>query len=85
MLQHRAEQRRQETNQRDELRQQLGSVRGSEVDEDTLRDFLAALERETGALPPMHVVLEAVRDAGSDKPEAVGNAVRRYYRRARPA
>lgn len=85
MLQHRAEQRRQETNQRDELRQQLCAVRGADVDEEGLKTFLDALEQETGALPPPQVVLEAMREASSDNPEAVGNAVRRYYRRARPA
>lgn len=83
MLQRRAEQRRHEASQRDELRQQLSALRGEEADEQALKGFLSALERETGALPPLNVVLEAMREAGSARPEAVGDAVRRYYRRAR--
>lgn len=83
MLQHRAEERRKETEQHEALRQQLSTIRGGEVDETEVTAFTNALGRETGALPPMHVVMDALREARSDDPAAVGDAVRRYYRRPR--
>lgn len=85
LLERRADQRRQEQSQREEICQQLSRVRGSEVDDVAVTAFLRGLERETGALPPFRVVLEAMRDADSDNPLAVADAVRRYYRRPRPA
>jgi hypothetical protein len=38
---------------------------------------------ETGALPPLNVVLEASRNAATADPVEIGNQVRLYYRRAR--
>ncbi len=82
-LRRRAEARKRERAQREEVRQALAQVRGGEVDEQTLDRFLADLAVETGALPPMPVVVHAVRAAASENPSAVAGAVRAYYRTPR--
>ncbi len=83
LLQQRAEQRRREQEQRDGVRGVLESVRGGEVDDDALNAFLGELTAETGALPPLGVVVEAMRTAGTDQVRAIGDEVRAYYRRPR--
>jgi predicted NAD/FAD-binding protein len=48
-----------------------------------LMAFFEELGVETGALPPLHVVLEALKSAGNSKPSDVADQVRLYYRRPR--
>lgn len=83
LLRRRAEQRQREQNQIAEITTVLGELRGTPADEAAREEFLAALKVETGELPPPHVVVQALRAAGSDKPADVAHQVRLHYRRAR--
>jgi len=83
LLQQRADQRRREQEQRDGVRAALEAVRGGPVDEEALNAFLSELTAETGALPPMGIVVEAMRTAGTDQVRSIGDEVRAYYRRPR--
>jgi hypothetical protein len=83
-LRERAEQRRREEETRDQLVQQLATVTGGEATGEALDEFLGKLTVETGALPPLERVLEALKLANSAEPAKVGNAVRQLFRRPRP-
>jgi hypothetical protein len=83
LLQQRAEQRRRDTEQRQDVVAALAAIRGEEVDEEGVSAFLKDLSVETGALPPLNVVVEALRAANSVDVRAVGDQVRAYYRRPR--
>ena len=84
-LQRNAEQKRREEGLREQLQGLLNSVGGiEEVTPDVYDKFLADLTVETGALPPLDRVVEAVQLAGSIEPAKVGNAVRQLFRRPRP-
>ncbi|MFN8522153.1 MAG: hypothetical protein U0821_03510 [Chloroflexota bacterium] len=69
------------------LLQTLARVNGSELDADAYAKFLNDLTQETGALPPLDRVNEAVNLAGSLDVVKIGAQVRMLYRRsrARPA
>jgi hypothetical protein len=84
-LQQRAEQRRRDEELRTNLRQVLATTTGGEVDDETFEKFLADLAVETGALPPLDRVVEAVELAKSVEPAKVGQQIRMLYRRRRPA
>jgi hypothetical protein len=83
LLRERAEQRRREETDRQEIVDALQEFRGAPVDEDGVSAFFATLTEEVGALPPLRVVLHAIRAAQSDQPDKVGDQVRVYYRSAR--
>lgn len=86
-LQQNAERRRREAGQRDELVALLAQHTGAEATNEVFDKFLADLTVETGALPELGRVVEAVKLANSIEPTKVGNAVRQLFRRgrARPA
>jgi hypothetical protein len=48
-----------------------------------MEQFFGQLAVETGALPPLNIVLEALRSAGNATPGEVAHQVRLYYRRPR--
>lgn len=83
LLRERAEQRRREETDRQELVDVLQGYRGAPIDEDGITAFFAALTEEVGALPPLRVVLHAARAAETDQPDKIGDQVRVYYRSAR--
>jgi hypothetical protein len=83
LLRERAEQRRREETDRQEIVDALQEFRGAPVDDDGVSAFFATLTEEVGALPPLRVVLHAIRAAQSDQPDKVGDQVRVYYRSAR--
>ena len=87
MLQQRAEQRKREEQDIAELRRLLAEHRGEEMDDAAMQQFENSMREETGALPPPHIVVEAIRQAGSADARKIGDAVRAYYRsrRSRPA
>ena len=85
LLQQRAEQRRREQEQEGDVRGALEAVRGEPLDDEGYQQFMNDLAAETGALPPLNVVFEAVRAANSLDVRAVGDQVRAYYRRPRVA
>ena len=82
LLRQNAERIRREQADREAIRQLLSSHAAEEADDQTLERFFARLSEETGALPPLSVVLEALRNAGTHDPPAVADQVRLYYRRA---
>ncbi len=82
-LQQRAEQRRREDEQRTQLQDLLTRTTGSEPDGEAFDRFLADLTVETGALPPLDRVIEAVELANSIEPAKVGEQIRALYRRSR--
>ena len=82
-LQQNAERRRREAGQRDELLALLATHTGAEATNDVFDKFLADLTVETGALPELGRVVEAVKLADSIEPAKVGNAVRQLFRRGR--
>jgi hypothetical protein len=86
-LQQAAERRRREAGQRDELLALLTTHTGAEATNEVFDKFLTDLTVETGALPELGRVVEAVKLANSIEPAKVGNAVRQLFRRgrARPA
>ncbi|MGE3269419.1 MAG: hypothetical protein AB7P40_11775, partial [Chloroflexota bacterium] len=57
---------------------------GAEATPEVFDKFLADLTVETGALPDVGRVLDAVKLANSIEPVKVGNAVRQLFRRPRP-
>jgi hypothetical protein len=84
MLQQRAEQRRRDEDDIAEMRRLLAEFSGEEVDEKFMETFSRGLAEETGALPPPHIVVEAIRESRSADPRKIGDAVRAHYRRPRP-
>jgi hypothetical protein len=82
-LQQNAERRR-ESGQRDELLALISTHAGAEATPEVFDKFLADLTVETGALPDLGRVVEAVKLADSIEPAKVGNAVRQLFRRPRP-
>ena len=83
-LQQNAERRRRETGQRDELMALLTQHTGAEANQEVFDKFLADLTVETGALPELGRVVDAVKLANSIEAPKVGNAVRQLFRRPRP-
>jgi hypothetical protein len=84
MLQQRAEQRRRDDDDIIEMRRLLAEFSGQEVDDQFMETFSRGLAEETGALPPPHIVVEAIRESKSAEPRQIGDAVRAHYRRPRP-
>jgi hypothetical protein len=85
MLQQRAEQRRRDDEDINEMRRLLAEYSaGVEIDEQFMETFSRGLAEETGALPPPHVVVEAIKVTQSAEPRKIADAVRAYYRRPRP-
>ena len=84
MLQQRAEQRRRDEEDIAEMRRLLAEFSGQEVDDEFMETFSRGLAEETGALPPPHIVVEAIRESRSAEPRKIGDAVRAHYRRPRP-
>jgi hypothetical protein len=84
MLQQRAEQRRRDEDDIAEMRRLLAEISGVEVDDKFMETFSRGLAEETGALPPPHIVVEAIRESRSADPRKIGDAVRAHYRRPRP-
>ena len=83
-LQQNAERRRRETGQRDELMALLTQYTGAEATQEVFDKFLSDLTVETGALPELGRVVEAVKLANGIEAQKVGNAVRQLFRRPRP-
>jgi hypothetical protein len=84
MLRRNAERIQREQADRAEIQQLLTAYQGEEADEAAVEKFFSQLAVETGVLPPLDVVLTALRNAGKADPVEVGNQVRLYYRRPRP-
>jgi hypothetical protein len=84
MLQQRAEQRRRDDEDIAEMRRLLGEFSGQEIDDQFMETFSRGLAEETGALPPPHIVVEAIKESKSADPRKIGDAVRAHYRRPRP-
>jgi len=86
MLQQRADQRRRDEDDIAEMRRLLAELGSQEVDDQVMETFSRALAEETGALPPPHIVVDAIKQSGSIDPRKIGDAVRAHYRRRqRPA
>ena len=83
-LQQNAERRRRETGQREELVALVTQHSGGEATPEVIDKFMADLTVETGALPELGRIVEAVKLANSIEPAKVGNAVRQLFRRPRP-
>jgi hypothetical protein len=83
-LRQRAEQRRRDDEQREQLQTLIATTTGSDADGATFDKFLADLTQEVGALPPLERVIEAVQLANTIEPFKVGEQIRRLYRRPRP-
>jgi hypothetical protein len=83
MLQQRADQRRKDEEDIAEMRRLLAEYAGQEMDDAGMEVFSRALAEETGALPPPHIVVEAIKQSQSADPRKIGDAVRAHYRRAR--
>jgi len=84
MLQQRAEIRRRDDEDIAEMRRLLAEYSGQEMDEEAMEAFSRALAEETGALPPPHVVVQAIKGSQTADPRKIGDAVRAYNRRPRP-
>jgi hypothetical protein len=84
MLQQRADQRRRDEDDIIEMRQLLAEYSGQEIDDGFMEAFSRGLAEETGALPPPHIVVEAIKVSKSAEPRRIADAVRAYYRRPRP-
>ena len=84
MLQQRADQRRRDEDDILEMRQLLAEYSGQEIDDGFMEAFSRGLAEETGALPPPHIVVEAIKVSKSAEPRRIADAVRAYYRRPRP-
>ena len=65
------------------MRRLLAEYAGQEMDDAGMEVFSRALAEETGALPPPHIVVEAIKQSQSADPRKIGDAVRAHYRRAR--
>ena len=83
MLRRNAERLQQEQTDRAEIGTLLASYSGEEADDAAMERFFSALAVETGALPPLHIVLEALQKAGNATATEVANQVRLHYRRAK--
>ena len=83
MLRRNAERIQREQADRSAIQELLTGYNGEEADDAAMEKFFSALAVETGALPPLNVVLEALRIAGNADPVEVGNQVRAYNRRSR--
>ena len=83
-LQQNAERRRRELGQREELMALLTQHTSAEATPEVFDKFLADLTVETGALPELGRIVEAVKLANSIEAPKVGNAVRQLFRRPRP-
>jgi hypothetical protein len=83
MLRRNAERMQQEQTDRAEIRTLLGSYSGEEADDAAMEKFFSQLAVETGVLPPLHIVREALQKAGNATATEVGNQVRLHYRRAK--
>lgn len=83
ILRERSDQRKRDQNERQEISDLLSGYRGAAPSDDDIQQFFAVLTEEVGALPPLRVVVQALRLAESDQPSAVGSQVRAYYRSAR--
>src|SRR4051812_45066499 len=57
---------------------------GAEATPEVFDKFLADLTVETGALPEIGRVIDAIKLANSIEAQKVGNAVRQLFRRPRP-
>ena len=66
------------------MRRLLAEISGREIDDQFMETFSRGLAEETGALPPPHIVVQAIKEAGSIDPRKIGDAVRAHYRRPRP-
>jgi hypothetical protein len=84
MLQQRAEQRRRDEEDIAEMRRLLAEFSSQEIDDQFMETFSRGLAEETGALPPPHIVVEAIKESRSADPRKIGDAVRAHYRRPRP-
>jgi hypothetical protein len=84
MLQQRADQRRRDEDDIVEMRSLLAEATGEEIDDQFMENFSRGLAEETGALPPPHIVVEAIKQSHSAEPRKIADAVRAYYRRPRP-
>ena len=65
MLRRNAERIQREQADRGEILQLLAQYEGGEQDDAAVEKFFQELGVETGALPPLHVVLEALKNAGN--------------------
>lgn len=83
MLRRNAERIQREQADRGEIRDLLGRYTEAEPNDEMVEKFFSQLAVETGALPPMNIVLGALQSAGNANPADVGNQVRLHYRRAR--
>jgi len=83
-LQRNAELKRREEGMREQLQGLLNTVGGLDVTPEVYDKWLADLTVETGALPPIDRVVEAIQLANSIEAAKVGNAVRQLFRRPRP-
>jgi hypothetical protein len=83
MLRRNAERIQRDQADRTEIQQLLSSYSAQEADEESVKEFFSKLEVETGALPPLNVVVIALRNAGTADAAEVGNQVRLHNRRAR--
>jgi hypothetical protein len=83
-LQRNAEIKRREEGMREQLQGLLNTVGGLEVTPEVYDKWLADLTVETGALPPIERVVEAIQMSNSIEAAKVGNAVRQLFRRPRP-
>lgn len=66
------------------MRRLLGEFSGQDIDDQFMETFSRGLAEETGALPPPHIVVEAIKESRSADPRKIGDAVRAHYRRPRP-
>jgi len=83
MLRRNAERLQQEQTDRAEISTLLSTYSGEEADDAAMEKFFSQLAVETGALPPLHIVREALQKAGNATATEVGNQVRLHYRRAK--
>jgi len=84
MLQQRAEQRRRDEDDIAEMRRLPAEFSGQGVDGQFMDSFSRGLAEETGALPPPHIVVEAIRESKSADPRKIGDAVLAHCRKRRP-
>jgi hypothetical protein len=82
-LQRNAEIKRREEGMREQLQGLLNTVGALEVTPEVYDKWLADLTVETGALPPIERVVEAIQMSNSIEAAKVGNAVRQLFRRSR--
>ena len=66
------------------MRRLLAEISGREIDDQFMETFSRGLAEETGALPPPHIVVQAIKEAGSIDPRKIGDAVRAAVVRPRP-